>query len=326
MLAEINGSDAGVTMQYSRLKDAFTITSNSTGADSTVTVSNLTGNAFGSSGAFGIGTGILATGQNSIAVIDGVTVERDSNSYTIDGVSYNHTQITDLSNEQATFTVTRDFSSTVDAVKTFVDGLNTLLTKFTTLLGEKSYANSYKPLTDAQRDEMSEKEIEQWEEKAKSGLLRHNSALSGLVTSLKGVFYSPAGGTGSNASAIGIATGNYYDTNKGLLVVDTEALTKALSEDPDYVISMFTGGSSTAASSDQGLIYKLRSALTAYQKNTADTIEETEDKIDKTDESIDSLKKKLSALAEKYYQKFSVMETALAKLNSQASYISQLFS
>jgi flagellar hook-associated protein 2 len=43
------------------------------------------------------------------------------------------------------------------------------------------------------------------------------------------------------------------------------------------------------------------------------------------DTEISSLEDKLGKLADRYYAKFSRMETALSKLNSQSSYISQLF-
>lgn len=326
MLDAVNNSDAGVTMSYSTLKNAFVLTSNETGADSEITVESLKGNAMGYKSAFGISAGTLATGQNSIAVIDGVTVERSSNSYTIDGETYNLTEVTDNTDEYETFSVSRDYSSTVEAVQTFVDAINTLITKLNTLYSEDDLSSDYEPLTDAQKEEMTEEQIEAWEIKAKSGILRNDSNLRSLINGLKNAFYSIAGGTGSNATSIGITTGGYFDDNKGLLVLDTEALTTALEEDPDKVISMFTGGSSTVTGATQGIVYKIKSSLTSYQTSSAELLESTDEKIDKLDDRIDDLNDKLSALAEKYYDRFSVMETALAKLNSQASYISQLFS
>lgn len=327
MLDTVNSDTmAGVTMQYSRLKDAFTITSDETGADSRISIVNKTGNAFGTDGAFQIGIGLTENGQNSIAVIDGVTVERSDNSYTIDGTDYELTQVTDQSDEYVNFTVSRDFSSTVDAVNSFVDALNTLLTTLNTYITAKDYSDDYQPLTEDQEEEMSDDQIENWNDKAKNGILRYNAELESLVSSLKNAFFSTAGGTGKTSAAVGISGASYYDSEKGLLVVDTDALTAALEKNPDEVISLFTGGNSTSTSANQGLVYKVRNALSAYLENAGDSVDNTEDKIDDIDSEISDLEDKLDTMADKYYEKFSNMETALATLNSQSSYISQLFS
>lgn len=320
-----NDADANVTLSYSRLKDAFTITADSGGEDSKISIVNLAGNAFGENSAFQIEEGVTQNGQNSIAVIDGVTVERDSNDYTIDGIEYSLTEVTDQSDDYVTFTVDHDYSSTVDAVENFVDAFNTLLTKLNGLVSEESYSDDYEPLTEAEEEEMSDAEIEKWNEKAKSGILRHNSDLESLISNLKKAFFTDAGGTGKNATTVGISSASYYDTNKGLLVLDQDALSAALESNPEDVVSIFTGGSSTADSDQQGLIYKVKNALSAYQDTAGDSVSNTEDKIDDIDDTIQDLEDKLDDMADRYYDKFSAMETALATLNSQASYISQLF-
>jgi flagellar hook-associated protein 2 len=130
MLDTINkDADANVTMQYSRLKDAFTITADSGGEDSSVNLANVTGNAFGENGAFKIAEGVYENGCNSIAVIDGVTVERSTNSYTIDGASYELTELTDVSDQYINFTIEKDYSAAADSVESFITALNTLVTK-----------------------------------------------------------------------------------------------------------------------------------------------------------------------------------------------------
>jgi len=320
-----NDEDANVTMQYSRLKDAFTITSDSTGEDSRVSIVNKIGNAFGTDSAFQIGTGVTENGQNSIAVIDGVTVERSSNSYTIDGTEYNLSEITDQSDEYVTFNVSRDYSSTVDAISEFVDSVNTLLTKLNDYVTAKDYSNDYEPLTEAQKEEMTDDQIETWNEKAKNGILRYDSDIENLISNIKEAFFSSVGGTGKTSASVGISTASYYDSDSGLIVLDTDALTEALKKNPEEVIAMFTNGDTSSDSKDMGLVYRIRSALTTYSDTASDTISDTDDKVDDIDDEIDGLEDKLDAMAEKYYDQFSAMETALATLNSQASYISQLF-
>jgi flagellar hook-associated protein 2 len=174
-------------------------------------------------------------------------------------------------------------------------------------------------------DEMSEDQIKKWNENAKSGLLKNNTILQQLLSGLKEAFFTAAGGTGSSATSIGISTGSLYGSDKGLLVIDENALSAAIAKNPEKVISMFTGGKASSASADQGIIYKIINSVSAFKKSASDSISNTDDKIDDYDVTIDKLEDKLDSLADKYYKQFSAMESSLAQLNSQASYLSQLF-
>lgn len=328
MINTINtDSDANVTMKYSRLSDTFTITSDSGGAYSSVSIVNYSGNAFGKDSAFMIDTGIVKNGQNSKAEINGILVERSSNNYTIDGIGYELKKVTDGTDEEfIDFTVSRDYSATVDAIASFVEAFNTLTSKLTSLTGAKDYSSDYPPLTAAQRKEMSEAQINSWEEKAKSGLLRNDKDIANLLSYLKSAFFSAAGGTGKNTVSIGISTGSYFGSDKGKLILDTEALTAALEANPDETVAMFSGGLSTSPSDQQGVIYKIRNTMTKYLTTAGNSISNSEDKIGVMEKQVVTLKDKLDALAEKYYAKFAAMETALSTLNTQSTYISQLFS
>ena len=79
MINTINADkDAAVTMTYSRLTDGFKITADAGGADSSVTIKNISGNAFGTGSAFGIGEGTTndagfgTAGQDAVCSIEGV--------------------------------------------------------------------------------------------------------------------------------------------------------------------------------------------------------------------------------------------------------------
>jgi len=321
-----NDADANVTIKYSRLTDSFTITADSGGADSSVTIVNISGNAFGENSAFQIAEGTYKNGQNAMVEINGVPVERNSNNFSIDGINYELKKVTaGTDEEEIGFTVSRDFSSTVEAVKKFVEALNGLITKLNELVSAKDYSSEYPPLTEAQKEEMTEKQIEAWEKKSKSGILSKDRNIASLISSLKNAFFSAAGGTGKTAASIGISTGNYFSTDKGKLVLDTDALTAALEKNPDEVLAIFTGGSSSASSEQQGVIYKIRNAMSNYLDTASESISSNEDSIGGMEKQIEKLKVKLDALADKYYRKFAAMETALSTLNSQSYYLSQLF-
>ncbi len=322
-----NDKDANVTMKYSRLTDKFTIEADSGGEDSKVSIVNQTGNAFGTNSVFQINSGTITNGKNAKAEINGTAVEQESNKFEFDGITYELNKVTEgTSEETIDFTVKRDYSSTVETVEKFIEAYNTMMKSLTTLIEAKDYSKDYAPLTDEQKEAMTEKQIEAWEKKAKNGVLRNDSNISALVSNVKKAFFSEAGGTGKTAASIGISTASYFSSDKGNLVLDTTALEKALEENPEDVISILTGGSSTAASSEQGVAYKLKTAMSTYLDDADDKVDSTSEKITNLESGLELLEDKLDDLAERYYSKFSAMETALASLNSQSSYISQLFS
>ncbi len=355
MINTINSDeDANVTMKYSRLTDGFSITSDVSGAEGSVSIVNISGNAFGNPGAtmqvpvlgedgqpvldesgnptyttqpavgaFGIASGKYTDGaQNALVTIDGIEIERDSNNFTIDGLTYELNEVTESTMH---FNVTRDYSAASDNINEFVDSLNDLIKTLDKYVSTKKPKQEFKPLTDAQKEEMSEDEIEKWEAKAKEGILYHDKDLEKLLSDLKGAFYSPAGGTGKNLASIGITTASYFSSNKGTLELDADALKAAMSKDLDSVIKMFTGGKSTSPSSEQGLIYKFRNSMTNYLGVSNNVIKDYEKSISDIEKTVGTLTDKLSDMANKYYKKFANMETALSKLNSSANYLSQLF-
>jgi flagellar capping protein FliD len=327
MINTINtDTTANVTMKYSRLSDSFTITADSGGLDSSISIANFAGNAFGTNSAFKIGTGTFKNGSNSEAVINGHTVTRNSNEYTIDSISYELKKVTQGTGEsQVTFSLERDYSATISAVTKFIDAYNKMSTKLKKLVSEDDLSAKYPPLTDAQKAEMSTEEITSWEKKAKIGLLHQNKDLASLLSNLRSSFLSALGGVGKTATEIGLTSAGYFDSNAGQISVNEDKLSEALKNNPGEVIRMFTNGNSSAASSEQGLIYKLKTSLTTYTNSVTNSMKTAKKQISSYDTEIDGLEDKLGNLADRYYAKFSKMETALSKLNSQSSYISQLF-
>jgi flagellar hook-associated protein 2 len=326
MINTVNADeDAGVTMKYSRLTDGFTITADAGGASSSVTIENISGNAFGADGAFGIGEGTTGLagfgteGQNAVCSIEGVTVTRDSNEFTIDGITYALNKTTD---EAVDFTVERDFSSTIEAIGTFIDAYNELTEKLNDLLDEKDYSSDYKPLTSSQENEMSESEVEKWNEKAMSGLLRNNSDLESFLSNIQSAFFTSLGGTSSTMASIGITTAGYFSDDAGKILVDEDKLAAALEKNPETVISMFTGSEDDA----EGLIYKISNSVNSYLDKLDDDQESSAEEIDTLENKTEEMEDSLDDMAERYYNKFAVMEEALSKLNSMSSMLSTLLS
>ena len=325
MMYTVNNSTAGVKLSFDSTTGGFSLTSVETGEDAEITITNERGNAFGDFGVFGIDVGTVSgsiygeMGQDAVCSIEGVAVTRDSNDFTIDGISYT---LKNTTSEAVDVTITRDFSATVDSVKTFINAYNELTDKLNLLLDEKDYSKDYKPLTAAQEDDLSDNQIEKWNSKAKSGLMRNNDDLEGFLRDMRNAFFSSVGGTGKTMADIGITTAGFFSDDAGKIVIDEDKLTAALEDNPESVVSMFT----ETESGSKGLVYRLADAANAY-KNVINEDEKTINKqLGKLDKKIDEMEDDLKDMAERYYKKFSVMEQSLAKLNSMTGMLSSLLS
>ena len=88
-----------------------------------------------------------------------------------------------------TFSSTPDVDAIYDTIKKFVDSYNGLITNISEKTSEKKNKD-YAPLTDAQREALSDDEIKKWEDLAKKGTLRRDSTLSSLLTKMRTSIYS----------------------------------------------------------------------------------------------------------------------------------------
>lgn len=270
-------------------------------------------------------------GQDAEIKLDGVTFNESSNIFTIAGLTYTLKGETDT---PINVSVTNDVDKLVDNVKSFVDSYNKMLDKLNTEIDEKTYRD-YLPLTTAEKAEMKETEITLWEQKAKSGLLHNDSALQELAYSMRNEMATRVGGISgdyNSAASIGITTGSY--TEKGKLYLNETKLRKALEADPDAVQKIF--GAKSDNVSEQGIAVRMYDVLkTASDKivttagSTASTDYDTQSTLAKEIKDYDTrmydMSKKLKDLQDSYYKKFDAMETALASLNKQSSWLSQQF-
>ncbi len=327
VISRVNSnSAAGVKMSFSSLTGKLSIASKTLGDESSLEIQNITGNLFASSNAaFGIAEGIYANGTDASVEIDGIAVTQDANSFTIDGVTYSLKNTTDTA---VGFQVDNDVDSAVDAITGFVDAYNTLIDTLNDKIGE-DYDSDYPPLTDEQKDSMSDDEIEKWEKLAKTGLLHNDSYVSGLLQTMRSAFYETVQSAGLSASSIGLTTANY--TDKGKITINTDKLREALTNNPDSVTALFTATSKSTdaatARSESGLAVRLRDAVTSYLTDYSKTRSPSyTEQLDDFEDKLDSLQDYLDNKEEQYWKQFTAMETALSKLNSQMSSMSSLLS
>ena len=88
-----------------------------------------------------------------------------------------------------TFSSSPDVDAIYDTIKKFVDSYNGLITNISEKTSEKKNKD-YPPLTDAQREALSDDEIKRWDDLAKKGTLRRDSTLSSLLTKMRTSIYS----------------------------------------------------------------------------------------------------------------------------------------
>lgn len=317
MMKQINNSGIGVTMRYSSLKQGFIFTTDKTGSDSVINIENHKGNAFGAvDSAFGI-VDKEYKGQDAICTIEGVKVTQSTNSFTFDGITYT---LTAESDTPITFKVEQDYETTANNIIKFIDAYNELIDKLQTRLSEPRYRD-YPPLTDAQKEEMEEKEIQNWEKYAKSGVLRNDPYIKNLISALRASYLSKPDTANKTLSDIGITTKSWAEGAK--LKVDKDKLLTALKEDPESVKQLFA---STDKEGGKGLIVRISDSLLDYTNSTTDVaLDNLDDQIDKTKEVADRLVEKMKEREEDLWAKYSAMEASLTRLNSMSAWLASIF-
>lgn len=287
------------------------------------------------------------------AYINGVktTLTSGTNTFDIDGfkVTANGTFEATNESERVTFDKKVDADKIVDAVKSFVEDYNKVLAEINEQYStQPDHKKEYKPLTDDQKADMTEKQIEEYETKAKQGLLFGDNDLGGLSNALRFVF------SNSDLDAIGVSVSTSY-SDKGKITLDETKLRSALASDPDAVAEAFTApleqkqvtnsdGTTSWVddTSSGGAMSRLKVQLDKYAATTGATkgilIEKAgsqyspmallqntlQDKIDSYDDVIDKLTDQLNDKIDFYTSKFSKLEALIAQMNSQSSYLSSL--
>ncbi len=260
--SKINQAGLGVAASYDSKLNRFFINTTTTGSDAKISIAADTAGFFANLGVddstsmlkLNVNQAVDYTGQNaSIDFGDATGLVSSANAITVNGITIN------LKGQgSSTITVTRNIEGVIDSINKFVDSYNTTLKTLYDKLQEERDPE-FPPLTDAQKDEMSDSQIEDWEKKAKSGLLRNDERLKSIINSFRSASSTSVNGIDRayNAlSAIGIKSESY--DKSGQLVVDEDVLREALTKDPDAVKELFT--TSSTVDSQQGIAAKL------YQK------------------------------------------------------------
>lgn len=274
-------------------------------------------------------------GEDAEIWLNGVQYTGSSSTFTINNLTIEALATT--GNDEISITTSTDTQGIYDKVKDFLTEYNNIINEMTKLYNADS-SKGYDPLTDDEKDSMSDKEIEKWETKIKDSLLRNDTTLSGVMSAMTTAMSQAVeiNGKKYSLSSFGIHTLGYLnaaDNEQNAYHIDgdeddtntsgnADKLMTAISEDPDTVMQFMQQVTTNLynAIGDKMKSTTLSSAFTIYNDKQMATQYTDYTKLIKEWET------KISDKEDYYYKKFSSMESALAKLNSTQSSLSGYFS
>ncbi len=288
------------------------------------------GNIDGSEVSAGSGAGGMTVFAASDAkvTVNGAVIESSTNNITVNGLTLD--LVSAKPGETVSVSVAQNTDAVYDMVKQFVKDYNEVLEE----LNNAYYADSargYDPLTDEQKDAMSETEVEKWETKIKDSLLRRDNTLGSLINAMKTSLQGCVTVNGKDyaLSTFGICTTKYTEKGKLHIYGDQEdsdgmmyddKLRAAIEEDPETVMEVLQTLSKNLydTMADKMKATELSSALTFYNdKQLTKELTSYKEQLEKEED-------RLSEIEERYYKQFSSMETALSKLSSQSSSLASM--
>ena len=274
-------------------------------------------------------------GQDAIIYLNKAKFTNSTNVFEINGLTLTALSET-KAGEDVTITTQDDTDGIYDMIKNFLKEYNSIINEMDKLYNADS-ASKLEPLTDDEKDALSDKEVEKYEKKIKDALLRRDSNLSSIRTAFTTTMSSGVTVDGKKMylSDFGIDTLGYFnaaDNEKNAYHIDgdpddentsgnADKLKALISSDPDTVVSFFSSLSRELYSS----MDKLSSAVEGY-RSYGSFYDDKKMKSDYADYTtkIAELEEKVNDYEDKWYSKFSKMETALAKMQSNSSAISSL--
>lgn len=317
-----------VKASFSDMTGKLTISSNTTGDNSTLKIidveKDVDGNYIdkGTDNALSFLSMVTTKGENSqVTVMDSAgnvikELNDGKNTFNIDGITYNLNGV-----GQASLTSTQDITPVVEKLESFINDYNKIMDEIYDLVTQKK-SNGYKPLTEAQKKEMTEEEIKNWEKKSKEGMLRNDSELRSFIDDMKSSMLGPFEGLGKSLSEIGIT--NVDDYNKpGQIKLDVDKFTKVLQENGGLAEKLTNGvfdKVKTTMYKYVGSSSSIFAKKAGIEKTSTDFNNIYSEQIRKQEEQIKKLTTKMKTKEQQLYSKFARLEASMSKLNSQMNY------
>lgn len=342
-------SKLGVSASFDEKQGRFYINSAETGEEYNFDITSSDSNALDILGLSAAAGATKVEAQDAIIEYNGVEYVGSSNTFELNGLTitargetgtYDKATGVLTNNTPINVEVEADVDGMYDTIKNFVKKYNELVDEMNTLYNEKK--PEYEPLTDEEKSQLSDTEIEKWEKKAKQGLLRRDETLEKLLSSMRTILNKAVTVTDKDGNeqsfslaSLGIVTGDWTEKGKLHIMGDPDdpeyaaeenKLKEALSANPEIFSQVFVGDKE-----NPGIGTQLYSSLQTAMKRTETSRSLTfynditlEEQLEDKDDEIDKWAEKLQDLEDKYYEQFAAMEAAMAKMQSQQSYIAQL--
>lgn len=286
-------------------------------------------------------------GRNAILSINGTEIQRNNNSFIYDGLSFTLTDTTQMFNDDGTpvmqgsnyvydkggsITVTRDTDQIVEGLQEFLKQYNETIDYINGLFKADPTYKSYQPLTEKQKQEMSDREIELWEKKSQEGLLRGDAALDKILSSMRAALNASPDGSDISIYSLGISTSFYYNDGN-FKAEDASKLKAAIENDPDAVRRLMAGEGglmellNKAIDEATRISYASPGTLVALAgSNVSEADSSIYKQVKEIDKQVTSLEKKYWSEYNRYWKQFNAMEQMIQQMNVQSSWLSQQLS
>lgn len=275
-------------------------------------------------------------GSTAEIELNGATFKSDSNTFTINGSTYQVNYMPSDSNETISINTQDDYEGVYDVVKGILKEYNELMTTISKAYNAGT-AKGYNPLTDEQKEQMSEKEVEEWEGKIKDSLLRRDENLGGVMNAMINSFSQgfEIDGKTMYLSDFGISTQGYFSADKDeryslhidgdssdeVSAANADKLKAMISSDPEKVSKFFAAFANKMyndiyqkmGTSSYSSIYKVYNDKQLKQEQT------------EWEKKVTDLESKLQDIEDKYYKKFAAMEKLMGSLNSTQNSMASFF-
>lgn len=275
------------------------------------------------------------SGQDAVIYLNDAEYTNSTNTFEINGLTFTALNTT-KEGEEITVTTEQDTDGIYDMVKNFLKEYNAIVNEMDKLYNADS-AKGYEPLTSEEKEALSDSEVEEWEKKVKDALLRRDSNLSTVNSTMQAVMSAgiTINGKTMYLHDFGIDTLGYFnapDNEKHAYHIDgdpddsdtmnnPDKLKAMISNDPDTVIAFF----SQLSKNLYDKMSDLSKSVDGY-RSYGSFYDDKKMKSDYDDytSKIKDLETKLADYEDKWYAKFSKMETALAKMQSNANAVTSL--
>lgn len=277
---------------------------------------------------------VFIQGTDAEIELNGATFKSATNTFSVNNLTINVTGVT-AKDEELSITTSNDVQGLYDKIKDFLTDYNSVINEMTKLYNAES-AGGYEPLTDDEKAAMNDTEIEKWETKIKDSLLRRDSSLNTILSTMTSSMMKTYEINGEKLSlgTFGISTLGFLNAEKNEqyayhIYGDAEdssvndkpdKLMAALNEDPDRVVNFLKELTS-------GLYKNMDNKMKGTALNSRYSVYNDKEMASEYSSYTKTIKKweeKIADMEDKYFKQFTAMEKQLAQLQNNSSSVTGL--